>query len=140
MSLKIRNAPIFHNMNIFIDNIALKTEKRRKFAEILQISAVLFILPIYFFIFVCYYSKVIFKACKPLRKETKMKKFGGTIMKIALGCDQPLLHSVLQVAVQAVILRPQTAVRQQMTAHLSQKARQRATTHCRKSRTQVSSY
>ena len=74
MSLKIRNAPIFHNMNIFIDNIALKKEKRRKFAEILQISAVLFILPIYFFIFVCYYSKVIFKACKPLRKETKMKK------------------------------------------------------------------
>ena len=74
MSLKIRNALIFHNMNIFIDNIALKTEKRRKFAEILQISAVLFILPIYFFIFVCYYSKVIFKACKPLRKETKMKK------------------------------------------------------------------
>ena len=84
MSLKIRNAPIFHNMNIFIDNIALKKEKRRKFAEILQISAVLFILPIYFFIFVCYYSKVIFKACKPLRKETKMKKFKTLLSTLIL--------------------------------------------------------
>ena len=63
---------------------ALKTKKRRKFAEILQISAVLFILPIYFFIFVCYYIKVIFKACKTLRKEIKMKKLNLKAIAVAM--------------------------------------------------------
>ena len=62
----------------------LKTKKRRKFAEILQISAVLFILPIYFFIFVCYYIKVIFKACKTLRKEIKMKKLNLKAIAVAM--------------------------------------------------------
>ncbi|EKC62024.1 conserved hypothetical protein, secreted, partial [human gut metagenome] len=31
-------------------------------------------MPIYFFIFVCYYIKVICKACKTLRKEIKIEK------------------------------------------------------------------
>ena len=110
---------------------ALKTKKRRKFAEILQISAVLFILPIYFFIFVCYYIKVIFKACKTLRKEIKMKKLNLKAIAVAMA-GQPLLRSVLRAAAQTVILQPQTAVQQQATAHLSQKARQRATTHCKR--------
>lgn len=62
----------------------LKTKKRWKFAEILQISTVLFISPIYFFIFVCYYIKVIFKACKTLRKEIKMKKLNLKAIAVAM--------------------------------------------------------
>jgi len=85
---------------------ALKTKKRRKFAEILQISAVLFILPIYFFIFVCYYIKVIFKACKTLRKEIKMKKLN--LKAIAVAMAAALALRVLQAAAQTVILQPQT--------------------------------
>lgn len=83
--LQPSKCPDISQYEYLYDNIGFKNKKRRKFAETCKFPARFIpFLPIYFFIFVCYYIKVIFKACKTLRKEIKMKKLNLKAIAVAM--------------------------------------------------------